>query len=72
MRRPRSPQRVTEAGWWNNTEMDGAATRALIFRSNPNQPQQVYLADTNGRRLAWIEENRIEGSIPMRPFWQAM
>ncbi len=68
MRRPRAPQRVTEAGWWNNTEMDAAATRALIFRSNPDQPQQVYLADTSGRRLAWIEENRIEGTHPYAPY----
>lgn len=68
MRRPRTPQRVTEAGWWNETEMDESATRALIFRSNPDQPKQVYLADTSGRRLAWIEENRLGQDHPYTPY----
>lgn len=68
MRRPRAPQRVTEAGWWNETGMDESATRALIFRSNPDQPRQVYLADTTGRRLAWIEENRLGQDHPYAPY----
>ena len=37
-----------------------AATRALVTRSNPGQPSQVYLADAAGQRLAWIEENRLD------------
>lgn len=68
VRRPRTPQRVTEAGWWNDAEMDDASTRALIFRSNPDQPRQVYLADTSGRRLAWIEENRLDQNHPYAPY----
>jgi dipeptidyl-peptidase 4 len=66
--RPGKPQRVTEAGWWNGAEMDKAATRALIFRSNPNQPSQVYLASTDGRRIAWIEENAVRGDHPYAPY----
>jgi dipeptidyl-peptidase-4 len=61
---PRSPQRVTEAGWWNEVEMDEAASRALVFRSNPGQPAQVYLAGTDGKRIAWIEENALRGAHP--------
>ena len=66
--RPGTPKRVTEAGWTNGAQMDEAATRALIFRSNPSQPPQVYLADAAGKRLAWIEENRLDASHPYAPF----
>jgi dipeptidyl-peptidase-4 len=66
--RPGKPVRVTEPGWTNSAEMDAAATRALVFRSNPNQPTQVYLAGASGNRLAWIEENRLDASHPYAPF----
>jgi dipeptidyl-peptidase-4 len=67
--RPGKPNRVTEAGWHtNDAAMDGSANRALIFRSNPSHPPQVYLADAGGRRLAWIEENRLDASHPYAPF----
>jgi len=62
--RPAAPRRVTEAGWWNEAEMDEAATRALVFRSNPTQPGQVYLAGTDGKRIAWIEENALRPGHP--------
>lgn len=68
MNRPGPPVRLTEPGWWNETEMDEAASRALVTRSSPDQPPQVYLADTAGRRLAWIEENRLDSSHPYAPF----
>jgi len=66
--RPRAPQRITEAGWWNDVAMDGHGTRALITRSNPNQPGQSYIAGSDGRRVAWIEENAVAGGHPYAPF----
>ena len=66
--RPGAPHRVTEPGWWNNAEMDEAATHALVTRSSPTQPPQVYLADASGRRIAWIEENRLDRSHPYAPY----
>jgi dipeptidyl-peptidase-4 len=63
-----APHRVTEAGWWNNAEMDEGATRALVTRSSPTQPAQTYLADSSGRRIAWIEENRLDASHPYAPY----
>jgi dipeptidyl-peptidase-4 len=62
--RPGAPHQVTEAGWYNNAVMDKDATHALITRSNPSQPSQTYLADANGRRLAWVEENALNASHP--------
>jgi dipeptidyl-peptidase-4 len=66
--RPGEPRRLTEPGWWNNVSMDERGRHALVTRSNPNQPPQVYLADANGRRTAWIEENRLDGGHPYAPF----
>ncbi|HEY0086302.1 MAG TPA: S9 family peptidase [Allosphingosinicella sp.] len=66
--KPSKPVRVTEAGWTNSVEMDENATRALISRSNPNQPSQTYLADSTGKRIAWIEENRLDAAHPYAPF----
>ena len=62
------PVRVTEAGWWNEVKMDEKASRALVTRSNPAQPGQVYLADADGRRLAWVEENRLDADHPYAKF----
>lgn len=63
-----APQRLTESGWFNDAEMDKGATRALVTRSSPAQPKQVYLADSAGRRLAWVQENRLDGSHPYAPY----
>jgi len=61
--------RLTEAGWWNEATMDGAATRAIVSRSSPNQPKQVYLADTTGRRIAWVSENSVAAADhPYHPY----
>ena len=66
--RPSEPVRVTEAGWWNDIAMDRKASRLLVTRANPRQPSQVYLADTTGKRLAWIEENRMGPDHPYGPY----
>ena len=62
--RPSRPVRVTEPGWNNDADMDRRATRALVFRSNPDQPEQVLLIDPTGRRLAWIEQNALDADHP--------
>ena len=63
--------RLTEAGWFNKAVADGAAKRFVVTRSNPNQPPQTYLADAEGKRLAWINENRITATHPYAPYLAA-
>jgi len=68
------PRRLTEPGGWHDASMDKTGTRALITRSTPTQPPQTYLADADGKRIAWIEENRIEenrveGEHPYAPYF---
>jgi len=64
----KAPQRLTQPGAWHDVSMDKSATRALVTRSTPTQPPQTYLADVSGRRVAWVEENRVEGDHPYAPF----
>jgi dipeptidyl-peptidase-4 len=68
---PGEPQRLTDTGFSNAAEMDKAGTRLLVSRSSPAQPPQVYLADESGKRLAWVEENRLDASHPYAPFMAA-
>jgi dipeptidyl-peptidase 4 len=57
-----------ESGWWNSASMDKSGTRMIVARSNPNQPDQSYLADADGKRINWIEENRVAGDHPYSPY----
>ena len=40
----------------------------LITSTTPTQPAQVWLGDGAGRRLAWIEENRLDAAHPYAPY----
>jgi len=48
--------------------MDKLGTRALITGDSPTQPAQTWLADAGGKRLAWIEENRLDAAHPYAPY----
>ena len=62
------PVRLTAPGTNNSAIMDRTATRAVITSSSSRQPSQTYLADTSGKRLAWIEQNAVTGSHPLAPY----
>ncbi len=62
------PELLTDPAFTNSASMDGAGRLLYVTRSNPNQPPQSYLATPDGSRVAWIEENRIEGAHPYAPF----
>jgi dipeptidyl-peptidase-4 len=66
--RPNQITRLTERGWTNGATMDGAASRLIVSRSNPNQPSQVFLADATGKRLEWISENAVKAGHPYYPY----
>jgi len=65
---PGEPRRITERGYWNEASMDKDGSRLLIQRSSPTQPPQVYLADSAGKRIAWIEQNKLDASHPYAPY----
>jgi len=68
---PGEPQRLTEPGYWNDAAMDKAGTHLIVTRSSPDQPPQVYLADDAGKRIAWVEENKLDSSHPYAPYMAA-
>ena len=57
-----------EAGWTSTGTMNRDASRIVVTRTNTVQPPQVYLADASGKRLSWIEENRVADAHPYAPF----
>lgn len=66
--RPGEPKRLTELAFANAASMDKQARALLVTRSNATQPPQSYLADTAGKRLTWISENKVAGDHPYAPF----
>ncbi|PZP17923.1 MAG: S9 family peptidase, partial [Sphingomonas hengshuiensis] len=66
--KPGQITRLTESGWWHGATMDAAARRVIVARSSPTQPTQLYLADADGKRLRWINENAVREGHPYFPF----
>ncbi|QDH34653.1 DPP IV N-terminal domain-containing protein [Porphyrobacter sp. YT40] len=62
------PELLTDPAFTNFASMDGAGRLLYVSRSSPTQPPQSYLATPDGARVAWIEENRVEGDHPYAPF----
>ncbi|WP_086617289.1 S9 family peptidase [Erythrobacter tepidarius] len=62
------PELLTDPAFTNSASMDGKGRLLYVTRSSPNQPPQSYLATPDGKPVAWIEENRIEGEHPYAPF----
>ena len=65
---PGQVARLTEPGFTHGGEMDKAGQALVVTRSSPDQPSQVYIADAAGKRLAWVEENRLDAAHPYAPY----
>ena len=65
---PDKISRLTDPAFVNRISMDKKATRLLVSRSSPSQPSQSYLADTSGKQIAWINENKLDASHPYAPY----
>jgi dipeptidyl-peptidase-4 len=59
---------LTDPAYANSASMDDKAQTLVVSRSNDNTPPQSYIADQQGQRLAWIEENALDGTHPYAPF----
>jgi dipeptidyl-peptidase 4 len=59
------------AGYWHSVTMNKTATRAIVRRSSPNQPEQSFLAHATGEPIAWIEENKLSGDHAYAPYLSA-
>jgi dipeptidyl-peptidase-4 len=65
---PGQPRQLTEAGWSNAASASRDGSTVLVTRSSTSQPPQTYIADENGKRLAWVEENRLGDAHPYAPY----
>ena len=62
------PQRLTEAGYTHSATMDGKGQTLVVTRSNDDTPPHSYIANQQGQRLAWIEENALDADHPYAPY----
>ncbi len=67
LKAPDKIERLTDLAFTNAAAMDRKGQTLVVTRSADRQPPQSYLADAKGERLAWIEENRVEGAHPYAP-----
>ena len=65
---PARIEQLTEPGYVSSAAMDKSGQTLLISRSSASQPPQVYIADGKGKRLAWVEENKLAGAHPYAPY----
>jgi dipeptidyl-peptidase-4 len=66
--RPGKIEQLSEPGYAHAAGMDKAGQTLLVTRSSPGQPPQVYIADGKGKRLAWVEENKLDAKHPYAAF----
>ena len=67
-RAPGEPRAVTSGhGWWS-VSVSKDASRFVGAYSDPDTPPQTALYDISGRRLRWIEENRLAPGHPFYPY----
>ncbi|PNU06673.1 S9 family peptidase [Novosphingobium guangzhouense] len=66
--KPGTPKQLTEAGWANSASGSRDGSTVLVTRSSTTQPSQTYIADENGKRLAWVEENKLDAAHPYAPY----
>ena len=65
---PDKVTRLSELGYAHSAAMDKSGQTLLISRSSPSQPPQVYAADGTGKRIAWVEENKLDAGHPYAPY----
>lgn len=68
LHRPTEPVQLTDDAFTNSAVMDGSGKQLLITRSATNQPAQSYLADSDGNRITWVEENKLDADHPYTPY----
>ncbi len=65
---PAQVTRLTDPAFVNAASMDSEGQTLLVSRSADKQPPQSYIADQQGNRLTWIEENQVDADHPYAPF----
>lgn len=62
------PTPLSDPAYTHTATMDTAGRNLIITRSKSDQPPQTYLANREGERLLWIEENALDADHPYAPY----
>lgn len=62
------PVALTPAGGWWSTAVTGGGAAFIGTYSDPQTPANTALYDGAGKRLRWIEENRLDEKHPWFPY----
>lgn len=65
---PSQIELLTDPAYFNEATMDEKGKTLVVSRSSPDQPKQHYLADGQGNRIAWVEQNALDSDHPYAPF----
>jgi dipeptidyl-peptidase-4 len=67
-RKPADPVALTPGGgWWAAVVAERGGSFAATY-SDPATPPQTALYSADGRRVRWVEENRLDAAHPYYPF----
>ncbi|MGQ8366616.1 DPP IV N-terminal domain-containing protein [Glaciecola sp. 1036] len=61
-------ERLTEKGFFHNTNFSKDGSIFVKTSSNINTPPQVSLHDANGKQLTWLDHNKVEEGHPLYPY----
>ena len=61
-------RKLTQGEGWHEVSLSQNATVFVDKFSNPSTPPQVSLNDITGKRVAWLEENRLDKHHPYFPY----
>nr|WP_155847629.1 S9 family peptidase [Asticcacaulis benevestitus] len=65
---PGEPVALTKAGGWWSVSVSGGGAAFIGSYSDPKTPTQSALYDGTGKRLRWIEENKLDAKHPYYPY----
>ncbi|KUJ83483.1 S9 family peptidase [Microbulbifer flavimaris] len=65
-----SPRRISQRAGMHSVEFAHDASGYIDTFSNVQTPKQVSLHDTDGERITWIEENRVDENHPLFAYKQ--
>lgn len=66
-----TPRRISRGDGWHSAQFAKGAHRVSLYVdsfSSPDTPPQVSITARDGRRLAWIEENKLDSTHPYWPY----
>jgi dipeptidyl-peptidase-4 len=66
--KPGKPKALTPAGGWWTAKVAESGNAFTAGYSDPKTPPQTALYDATGKRVRWIEENKLDASHPYGPY----